>query len=124
MAKKKKGVGIAGKTSAPEVKRSALASEKPKVQEQKKSESVPGKIKSQSASKLAEFAFGRENYKFLLIGLAFILVGFILMVGGGSDDPNIFSEDIFNFRRLTLAPILILIGYVIEIYAIMKKPVD
>jgi hypothetical protein len=69
-----------------------------------------------------EFAFGRENYKWLLIGLAFLLVGFLLMIGGGSDDPNVFSEDLFSFRRLTLAPILLIIGYVIEIYAIMKKP--
>ena len=69
-----------------------------------------------------DFAFGRENYKWLLIGLAFLLVGFLLMIGGGSDDPNVFSEDLFSFRRLTLAPILLIIGYVIEIYAIMKKP--
>ncbi len=112
MAKKKKNIGTVANI------------EKQKVQEQKKPESGSGKIKAQPASKLAEFAFGRGNYKFLLIGLAFIVVGFILMVGGGSDDPNVFSDDIFNFRRLTLAPILILIGYVIEIYAIMKKPVD
>ena len=46
------------------------------------------------------------------------------MIGGGSDDPNVFNEDIFNFRRLTLAPILILAGYVIEVFAIMKKPKD
>lgn len=72
--------------------------------------------------KSAEFAFGRENYKLLFIGLALILVGFLLMIGGGSDDPNIFSDKIFNFRRLTLAPILVLAGYVVEIFAIMKKP--
>ncbi len=70
------------------------------------------------------FAFGRENYKLLLIGLAFIVVGFLLMIGGGSDDPDVFSEDIFSFRRMTLAPILILAGFVIEIFAIMKKPKD
>jgi hypothetical protein len=60
----------------------------------------------------------------MLIGLGFILIGFILMIGGGSDDPTKFSPEIFSFRRLTLAPILILIGYVIEIFAIMKKPKD
>lgn len=69
-----------------------------------------------------EFTFGRENYKLLLIGLAFIAVGFLLMIGGGSDDPNEFSSKIFNFRRLTLAPILVVAGYIIEIFAIMKKP--
>ncbi|MEN8223964.1 MAG: DUF3098 domain-containing protein [Bacteroidota bacterium] len=70
------------------------------------------------------FAFGKENYRLLLIGLVVILIGFLLMIGGGSDDPNVFSEDIFSFRRMTLAPILILAGYIIEIYAIMKKPRD
>ncbi len=75
-------------------------------------------------SGLSEFAFGKQNYKLLLIGLVLILVGFLLMIGGGSDDPNVFSEEIFNFRRLTLAPILILAGYVVEIFAIMKKPKD
>lgn len=70
------------------------------------------------------FAFGKENYRLLLIGLVVILVGFLLMIGGGSDDPNVFSEDIFSFRRMTLAPILVLAGYIIEIYAIMKKPKD
>ena len=77
-----------------------------------------------SATGLSEFAFGKQNYKLLLIGLVLILVGFLLMIGGGSDDPNVFSDKIFNFRRLTLAPILILAGYVVEIFAIMKKPKD
>jgi len=122
MAKKKKGAGQAGKKVAPEIKKNASTIEKPRIQEQKRTEPTSGKVKSPATAKTAEFAFGRENYKFLLIGLAFIIVGFVLMVGGGSDDPNVFSDDIFNFRRLTLAPILILIGYGIEIYAIMKKP--
>jgi len=72
----------------------------------------------------AGFAFGKENYRLLLIGLALIVLGFLLMIGGGSKDPNVFSQDIFNFRRLTLAPILILAGYVVEIFAIMKKSRD
>ncbi len=71
-----------------------------------------------------EFAFGRENYILLLIGLAFIVAGFLLMIGGGSKDPKVFNPDIFSFRRITLAPILILAGYVIEIFAIMRKPKD
>ena len=74
--------------------------------------------------KTGGFAFSKENYRLLLIGLALIFAGFLLMIGGGSDDPNVFSEDIFNFRRMTLAPILILAGYVVEIFAIMKKPKD
>jgi hypothetical protein len=70
------------------------------------------------------FAFGKRNYQLLVIGLVFIALGFLLMIGGGSDDPNVFSEEIFSFRRMTLAPILILAGYIIEIFAIMKKPKD
>ena len=70
------------------------------------------------------FAFGKENYILLLAGLFFILLGFLLMIGGGSKDPRVFNNEIFDFRRLTLAPILILAGYVIELFAIMKKPRD
>lgn len=73
---------------------------------------------------VGEFAFGKENYRLMLIGLAIIVIGFLLMVGGGSDDPNKFNPEIFSFRRITLAPILILTGYVIEIFAIMKRPKD
>lgn len=68
------------------------------------------------------FALGKENYKLMAIGFAIIVIGFILMAGGGSDDPNVFNDDIFSFRRLTLAPIILLAGFVFEIYAIMKKP--
>ena len=70
------------------------------------------------------FALGRENYKLMAIGFAVIILGFILMAGGKSDDPNIFSDDIFSFRRITLAPLIVLAGFVFEIYAIMKKPRD
>ncbi len=65
--------------------------------------------------------FGRDNYLWVIIGLAFLLIGFLLMIGGGSDDPDVFNEAIFNFRRLTLAPLLVLVGFGIQIYAIMKK---
>ena len=70
------------------------------------------------------FVFGKHNYKFLLIGLGFILAGFLLMMGGGSDSPDEFNDAMFGFQRLTLAPILILAGFAIEIYAIMSKPKD
>ena len=63
-----------------------------------------------------------ENYKLMLIGFVIIVIGFILMAGGGSDDPNVFNEDMFNFRRITLAPILVLGGFAFEVYAIMKNP--
>ena len=68
------------------------------------------------------FALGKENYKLMAIGFAIIVLGFILLAGGGSDDPNVFNPDIFNFRRLTIAPIILLAGFLFEIYAIMKKP--
>ena len=68
------------------------------------------------------FALGKENYKLMAIGFAIIVVGFILMAGGGSDDPNVFNPDIFSFRRITLAPIVLFIGFAFEIFAIMKKP--
>ena len=70
----------------------------------------------------SEFIFGKRNYKFMFIGLAFIAVGFILMSGGGSDDPNIFNPQIFSWRRIRLAPTLILIGFAIQIYAILLNP--
>lgn len=69
-----------------------------------------------------EFVFGKKNYKFMFIGLAFIALGFILMSGGGSDDPNVFNPDIFNWRRIRLAPTLVLIGFGIQIYAILLNP--
>ncbi|QQS52616.1 MAG: DUF3098 domain-containing protein [Bacteroidota bacterium] len=69
------------------------------------------------------FALGKENYKYLLIGMGIILLGFILMMGGASEDPTIFNaEEVFSFRRITLAPIVVLSGFIFVIWAIMKKP--
>ncbi len=68
------------------------------------------------------FALGKENYKLMAIGFAAIVIGFILMAGGGTDNPDVFNPEIFNFRRLTIAPIILLAGFIFEIYAIMKKP--
>ena len=68
------------------------------------------------------FIFQRGNYVIMAIGLAFIALGFFLMSGGASDDPNIFNEEIYNFRRIRLAPTLVLIGFGIEVYAILYKP--
>lgn len=80
-----------------------------------------GEQKRKEETKL-EFIFQRKNYKFMLIGLAFIAVGFILMAGGGSDDPTIFNPEIYSWRRIRLAPALILIGFGIEVYAILLNP--
>ena len=69
-----------------------------------------------------EFLFDKINYKILLVGIAVITLGFILMAGGGSEDAAVFNEDIFNFRRIRLAPTTVLIGFGITIYAILKNP--
>lgn len=66
-----------------------------------------------------EFLFGKKNYMIMLIGLVFIALGFIFMSGGGSDDPNAFNEEIYNWQRIRLAPTLVIIGLAIEIYAIL-----
>lgn len=68
------------------------------------------------------FIFGKKNYQFMFIGLLFITVGFILMSGGGSNDPEVFNPEIYNFRRIRLAPTLVLIGFAIQVYAILLNP--
>lgn len=68
-----------------------------------------------------EFIFSKKNYRLTLIGLGVIVLGFILMIGGGSKDPDMFNPDIFNFRRIRLAPALVLIGFGIEIAAILRS---
>ncbi|SNR14302.1 DUF3098 domain-containing protein [Tenacibaculum jejuense] len=73
-------------------------------------------------SEQPEFLFGKRNYKIMLIGLAVIALGFILMAGGGSDDPNVFNEELYSWRRIRLAPMLVIIGLGIEIYAILANP--
>jgi hypothetical protein len=71
-----------------------------------------------------DFAFRKKNYTLLIIGLSFIASGLILMIGGGSEDPTKFSDEIFNFQRLTLAPILLVTGFIIQIIAVMYKQKD
>ena len=68
-----------------------------------------------------DFAFSKKNYILLFVGLAFMASGLILMVGGGSEDPTQFSDEIFNTTRLTIAPILLATGFIIEIFAVMYK---
>lgn len=67
--------------------------------------------------------FDKSNYMLMGIGLIMIIVGYLLMAGGKSEDPNVFNYDeIYSFRRITLAPIMVLGGFVVEIIAIMKRP--
>lgn len=68
------------------------------------------------------FIFGRKNYVVMLIGLGIIALGFILMSGGGSNDPNVFNPEIFSWRRIRLAPTLVLIGFGVQVYAILLNP--
>ncbi len=73
-------------------------------------------------TKKFELALDKENYILLAIAFAIVVIGFILMIGGGSDDPEVFSQAVYGFQRITLAPIVVLFGFVFAIYAIMKKP--
>ncbi|WP_108867589.1 DUF3098 domain-containing protein [Aquimarina aquimarini] len=82
-------------------------------------------MKKQSNNNISpkpDFVFRKKNYVVMAIGLAVIALGFILMAGGGSDDPNVFNPEIYNFRRIRLAPTIILIGFGIEVYAILLNP--
>ena len=81
-----------------------------------------GKKQQGTKKPQSEFIFQKRNYLFMFIGLFCIALGFILMSGGGSDDPNIFNPDIYNFRRIRLAPTLVLLGLGIEVYAILLNP--
>ena len=69
-----------------------------------------------------EFAIGKENFRYIAIGVGILIIGFLLMAGGKSDDPNVFNPEIFSFRRITLAPIIVVGGFMFIIWAIMRKP--
>ena len=66
--------------------------------------------------------FGKSNYIWMMVGAALIIIGMVVMSGGKSADPNVFNaNEVFSFRRITIAPILIIAGFIVEIYAIFKK---
>ncbi len=69
-----------------------------------------------------DFIFEKRNYQLMIIGLVVMAIGYLLMVGGGSEDPEVFNPDIFSFRRIVLSPTVILLGFAIEIYAIIWRP--
>ena len=85
---------------------------------------VKKNVKSPENNNLSDgkMALGMRNYKLMLIGFAIVVLGLILMTGGGTDSPTEFNYEMFSFRRITLAPIVVLAGFAFEIYAIMKKP--
>ena len=70
------------------------------------------------------FLFGKKNFTLLIVGIVLIAFGFILMSGGGSEDPNVFNPEIFNSTRIIIAPIFVLAGFIVEIFAIMSKPTE
>ena len=79
---------------------------------------------AQPADDQKAMPFGKQNFIIVLIGLALIALGFILMIGCGSSDPDVFNEKMFDFQRITLAPILVLAGFVVEIVAIFWKGIN
>jgi Protein of unknown function (DUF3098) len=81
-------------------------------------------LKKETKKGVVDFAFGRENYVLMLIGIGLIVLGFILMSGGGAGNPAEWNPDIFSFRRITLAPVLVILGFVVEVIAIVKKSKD
>ena len=70
----------------------------------------------------SKMVLGKKNYVFIIIGCLVVILGFILMFGGGSENPNVFQEEeLFSFRRITLAPFMVMLGYGVVLYGIMKK---
>jgi len=78
--------------------------------------------KKQKEQEKPDFPLQKENYILLIIGFAIILIGFLLMIGGKAENPDEFNPEVFSFRRITLAPVIVLFGFIFEIWAIMKKP--
>lgn len=74
--------------------------------------------------KKIDFPFGWENYRLLIVAVSLIIIGFLMMMGGGSEDPNEFSPELFSARRITVAPIVVIAGFVVGVFAIMKKAKD
>jgi len=72
-------------------------------------------------NKKKKFLFGSKNYKLLLISIVILFIGFFLMSGGGSDDPTKFNSEIYNFRRIRLAPTLVIIGFLFSIFSILSR---
>jgi NADH:ubiquinone oxidoreductase subunit 6 (subunit J) len=69
-----------------------------------------------------QFSMDKQNYRLIIIGVVIVLIGFVLMMGGKSEDPNVYNPEVFSPRRITVAPMTVLLGYMFIIYAIMKKP--
>ncbi|MCS6935635.1 MAG: DUF3098 domain-containing protein [Chitinophagales bacterium] len=89
----------------------------------KKEKPAAVKQPQKQATPALPFVFDRTNYIMMIAGVMVILIGFLLMSGGATQDPNVFpKEEIYSFRRITLAPIVVMLGFAIEIFAILKRP--
>ena len=75
----------------------------------------------ENAPASADLAFGKINYQLMVACIVLLIIGYMLMSGGKQTDPNVFNEEIFSFRRITLAPIVVILGYIVGVYAIIKK---
>ncbi len=73
------------------------------------------------SKQVVDFPFGRENYMWMIVGIALIFLGFVLMSGGGSEDPAVWDPAVLSPRRITIAPIVVMAGFIVEVYAIVKK---
>lgn len=88
-----------------------------------KIEKTKESLKELPTAENPQFGFKASNYKFLLVGLIINVIGFLVMIGGGSTDPNKFdANELFSFQRITLAPMLIVAGYVLILFSIMRRP--
>ncbi len=72
----------------------------------------------------SNLVFGKENYLIMILGLIVIFIGFALMAGGNSEDPNVFNPEVFSTRRIVIAPTVVIFGFIIEAYAIFRKTKD
>lgn len=90
----------------------------------KPAKTPPPQSRSAKEKSQVDFAFGRINYYLMFAGMGLMLLGYILMSGGGSDDPNVFNPEVFSTRRITVAPILVISGLVVLVFSIVKKAKD
>ena len=118
MVKKKKNIPPPIKQQS-EIKKAPVVNNPPKIQVTTPSPSYRSKT---TDNKSVDFVFGKTNYIIMIGGLVLIAFGYILMIGGGSDDPKVFNYDLFDAQRLTYSTILILLGFFAEVVAILKKP--
>ena len=95
-----------------------------KPQKGKPAAPAPAQSKPKTATvSNVPFQFSKENYLIMIVGIVVVIIGFVLMTGAANDNPAVFpKEEIYSFRRITLAPVVVIIGFLIEVYAILKRP--